>query len=186
MLFFKKLSPEMGAGTGGEAGDPQPKQGAQTPASDVQGTPAGEPQSPNKKANEEARKFRQERNELKAQFEKLQADFGEMSNMLKAEQTARQEAEKKALDAAKVAAAAKFGLPEKLVARLVGATVEEIEADAKALAETLPAAPSTPKPPSPGNPAGGETTFTLDQIKAMTPAQIEANLEAVKASLAKK
>lgn len=185
MLFFKKLSPEMGAGTGEGSGDPQPKQGAQTPANDVTSTPTGDPQSPNKKANEEARKFRQERNELKVQFEKLQADFGEMSKTLKAEQTARQEAEKKALDAAKVAAAARYGLSDKLAERLVGATAEEIEADAKALAETLPT-PSTPKPPSPGNPAGGETTFTLDQIKAMSPAQIEANLEAVKAALAKK
>ena len=48
--------------------------------------------------------------------------------------------------------AAKYGIPENLAARLVGATAEEIEADAKQLAETLPKAKEIKASPGVTNP----------------------------------
>ena len=61
-------------------------------------------------------------------------------------------------------AATKVGLPDAFASRLIGDTPEALEADAKALLETLPKAPK----PSPGgitNPAGAETVGETDAEK---------------------
>lgn len=64
-------------------------------------------------------------------------------------------------------AAAKYSLPDALALRLQGNTEEELDADAKALAETLPKpAPKQPGP-QPANPgAAGKAEETIEQKKA--------------------
>jgi hypothetical protein len=69
-----------------------------------------------------------EQNEWKTIAEKKDAELLEIQHKLK---------EREVLDM-KRTTAAKFGIPESLAIRLVGSTPEELEADAKQLAETLP------------------------------------------------
>ena len=73
-----------------------------------------------------------------------------------------------------------FKLPDTLAARLKGDTREELEADAKVLAESM--APTGPVGGA-TNPAesGGAKTFTRAQVKAMSPAEIVANMPHIEA-----
>lgn len=97
----------------------------------------------------------------KAEQERKQS---EMSELEKAQQRLAQvEAEANALKLKDLQrqAAEKAGLPAALASRLQGATLEELELDATALAETLPKPqPKTPPPipaANPGNAQQGET-----------------------------
>lgn len=102
-----------------------------------------------KKAAEEAKL--KEQNEWKVLAEKHQAEL----EKTKAELAARDLAEKKRT------IAAKYNIPDQLATRLVGSTDEEIEADAKALAETLPKAEQKKASPGPTHPGeGAEITKT--------------------------
>lgn len=76
---------------------------------------------------------------------------------LAAEQAARTNAE---LALVKRDAALAAGLPHEMANRLQGSTKEEIEADAKALAETLGAKPGHPHNILPPNPNQGKDTGT--------------------------
>jgi hypothetical protein len=96
-----------------------------------------------KKAAEEAKL--KEQNEWKVLAEKHQAEL----EKTKAELAARDLAEKKRT------IAAKYNIPDQLATRLVGSTDEEIEADAKALAETLPKAEQKKASPGPTHPGEG-------------------------------
>jgi hypothetical protein len=69
-----------------------------------------------------------EQNEWKTLAEKKDAELADISKKLK---------ERELMDM-KRTTAAKFGIPDTLASRLVGSTAEELEADAKQLAETLP------------------------------------------------
>lgn len=105
--------------------------------------------------NEEAKKYRLEAKTLKQEVAALSTQIGDVQKLLELERQQREAAQAQAVTAAKKAAAIKFGLPEAMAERFKGNTPEEIEADAKALAELLPK-PQTPAPQaSPANPAGG-------------------------------
>jgi chromosome segregation ATPase len=153
----------------GAKGDPKPKPEDQS---------KGKRRRPS--ANEEASRFRRERNTLREELGKLQGTVTEMATNLKTQETARLAAEARALDASRKAIALKHGIPEKLADRLKGTTEAEIEADAIEVAKDLPAKPATPPPAdpvkpgaSPANPASGGTGLTLEQLKTMKPNEIE-------------
>jgi hypothetical protein len=93
-----------------------------------------------KKQSDEAKL--KEQNEWKSLAEKKEIELAETQKKLK---------ERETLDL-KRTTAAKHGIPENLAARLIGTTPEEIEADAKALAETLPKANAQKPSPGPTNP----------------------------------
>lgn len=88
-------------------------------------------------------------------------------------ETKDKEVKAKELENLRLRVATEKGVPVNLIDRLVGATKEELEADADKLLEFV-------KPGSPGNPPhnkGGSTT-RLD-IKTMTPEEIRKNAEAL-------
>ena len=122
-----------------------------------------------KEANKEAAARRKRLEELEAQ--EAQRKEAEMTETEKANKRAGElEAKLKAYERAEMqrAAADKVKLPAALATRLQGNTPEELEADAKALLETLP----KPEKPAPGinptNPAGSNAsvTETREQKKA--------------------
>ena len=80
--------------------------------------------------------------------------------------------------------AGKYNLPEALAKRLQGTTREELEADAASLAEALPKPAKHSPGPVGGNPAT-KASLTMDQIKGMTPKEINANWDAVQEVLSK-
>jgi hypothetical protein len=86
-----------------------------------------------------------EQNEWKVLAEKKDAELLDIQRKLK---------DREVMDL-KRTTAAKFGIPDTLATRLVGITVEELEADAKQLAETLPK--DKVIKPSPGVTNPGET-----------------------------
>lgn len=99
------------------------------------------------------------------------AKNGEWEKLAKQHETelARLQAELKAREIAerKRAVAEKNGLPASLASRLVGETEAELEADAKALLETLPKPQTQPRSPGPVNPgANAQTGETDDQRRA--------------------
>lgn len=101
----------------------------------------------------------------KAEEERKQA---EMSELEKANaRAAKAEADLKAKDIAILRrdVASKIGLPSALADRLKGETADEIEADAKALLETLPKAEKKQPAISPTNPANGSLSETNEQKK---------------------
>lgn len=101
----------------------------------------------------------------KAEEERRQA---ELTDLQKAqEKSARLEAELKAkeLSILRRDIAAKVELPAVLADRLKGETAEEIEADAKALLETLPKSEKKAPSINPTNPGGAKQGETLAQKK---------------------
>ena len=85
-------------------------------------------------------------------------------------------------------AAQEAGIPATLAGRLAGETYDELLADAKALAEIVPAGRSGSGSSSAGKdgaPASG-STLTLDMIRKMTPQQIRERQSEVDAVLAGK
>jgi len=105
-----------------------------------------------REANKEAAARRKRLEELEAAEAKRKE--AEMTESEKATKRAQElEAKLKAYELAELqrAAAEKAGLPAQLAKRLQGSTAEELEADAKALAETLP---KPQKPTVPGTNPG--------------------------------
>ena len=118
-----------------------------------------------KEANKEAAARRKRLDELEAAETKRKE--AEMTESEKATKRAQElEAKLKAYELAELqrAAAEKAGLPAQLAKRLQGSTAEELEADAKALAETLPKPTKTATPTNPG--ANGQQGETDAQRKA--------------------
>ena len=109
------------------------------------------------KALKEANKEAAARRKKLEDFEKADEDKkrSEMSELEKAKaDLAKYQSELEAvkLNDLKRTTAAKYGIPENLATRLVGATAEEIEADAKQLSETLPKAKEIKASPGVTNP----------------------------------
>jgi hypothetical protein len=106
-------------------------------------------ESDRKKAEENSKKTEEaklkEQNEWKTIAEKKDAELLDIQRKLK---------DREVLDL-KRTTAAKFGIPESLAIRLVGSTPEELEADAKQLAETLPKAKEVKPSPGITNPGDG-------------------------------
>jgi len=105
----------------------------------------------------------------KAELERLQASKTELEKAQ--ERATRAEADKKSLELSLLRrdVAQKVGLPAALVDRLKGETLEELEADANALMESLPKADPAKKPNpniNPTNPAGASQAETVAQQKA--------------------
>ena len=118
-----------------------------------------------KEANKEAAARRKRLEELEAQ--EAQRKEAEMTETEKATKRAQElEAKLKAYELAEMqrAAAEKAGLPAQLAKRLQGSTAEELEADAKALADTLPKPTKTANPTNPG--ANGQQGETREQKRA--------------------
>lgn len=103
-----------------------------------------------KKAREQAEADAMKRN---AEWEKLAKQREEELEKVNAE------LEKVRLVELKRSVAAKYGIPDALIERLKGSTAEEIDTDAKTIADILPRAPKTPNlnPTNPSNPSTGET-----------------------------
>ena len=115
-----------------------------------------------KEANKEAAARRKRLEELEAQEAKRKE--AEMTEAEKATKRAQElEAKLHAYELSELqrAAAEKAGLPAQLAKRLQGSTAEELEADAKALAETLPKPTKTANVTNPG--ANGSTQPTFEQ-----------------------
>jgi anthranilate phosphoribosyltransferase len=103
-----------------------------------------------KKANGEAAKYRKTAEQV--EVERKAKEEAEMTALQKAEARAKDlEAQLNGERHARLqaAVAAKVGLPAQLADRLKGETAEELEADAKAIKELIPAQPAQ-KPASPG------------------------------------
>ena len=119
-----------------------------------------------KEANREAAARRKRLEELEAQEAKRKE--AEMTEAEKATKRAQElEAKLHAYELSELqrAAAEKAGLPAQLAKRLQGSTAEELEADAKALAETLPKPTKlTANPTNPG--ANGQQKETDAQKKS--------------------
>jgi hypothetical protein len=151
-------------------------------------TPAT-PVTPGKVRRDE--RIREERNTLKATLDPIKAQLAQMAAQLQAQTEAREKAEKAALDANRKAIAAKHKLPDEFAARLVGATEEELEADAKKLAAALPkpaegggSGTTTTTTTSAANPAGTPTKLTMDEIRKMSTAEINKRWEEVQQVMA--
>jgi hypothetical protein len=96
-----------------------------------------------------------------AEWQKLAEQRQAELDKIKAELTTAQ------LNAIRQTVAARVGIPPALAGRLIGNTAEEIEADAKALLETLPK-PSKPQPgpvTNPGNGAGSGETLAQQRAR---------------------
>lgn len=112
-----------------------------------------------KKANNEAAKFRKQAETYEqAEAKRKEAELTEMEKLQKRLQETEAEANRLKLESLRRQAAERAGIPAALAPRLQGETLEELEADAAALAETLPKSTKTPPPLPPTNPganAGG-------------------------------
>ena len=131
-----------------------------------------------KKAAEELQQLKQSQ---MSEAEKLQAKLAEYERTVadKELELANMKAE-----AAKQKILSEMGLPLSWANRIFGTTEEEIKADAEELKKLLGA---QGKPIGSGtNPPGGgsTTTFTLDQVKRMSPDEINQNWEAISKMMA--
>jgi len=122
------------------------------------------------KARKEAAKYRVEKREAK----------DELTQRISALENQVREAKRETI-------AARYNLPAELAARLKGETAEELEADAKTLAAFAPKQTTQSVAPvisatAPVTPA----RLTPDAISKMTPAQINAQWDAVSAALSEK
>ena len=110
------------------------------------------------KAEEAERHFKKLAKFEEEEKKRQEAELSELERANK--KTAELESELKRLktESLKREIAAKVGVPASLAARLQGETPEEIEADAKAILDTLP----KPAAVSPTNPGGGNTVKESD------------------------
>lgn len=146
-------------------------------------------------ANSESAGRRHENNDLQQQINAMQATMQEINASLTAERDARQQAEQQAQQVAAQAErqsmiseiAQRHKLPAVVAARLQGATAEELEADAAAIAAELG---NTGNQGGQGAGAGGsvgnsswEGGLTLEQIEQMTTDQIRDRMDEVDAAL---
>jgi hypothetical protein len=109
--------------------------------------------------------------ELKAENTALKADLADRDGKLRDSETRAMKAE--------IAKAA--GLPEGLADRLQGTTPEELEADAKRLAEAMGPGPAVGAGTAP--PVEAKRPLTRADIKKMTPEEITANWPQIKSQL---
>ena len=132
-----------------------------------------------KKAGEELKKLKESQ---MSEQEKLQAKLKELEQAVADKEREAQQAK---LETLKLKILDELKLPKAWVARIFGTTEEEIRADAKELQTLLG---SQGKPVGSGtNPAGGSgnsLTYTREQIKRMTPEEINANWEAISKQMA--
>lgn len=111
-----------------------------------------------KKANHEAAKYRKQAEGFEmAERQRKEAELSEMEKLAQRLAEAEAEANRLKLIELQRQAAEKAGLPPALATRLQGATPEELEADAMALAETLPKSTKTPPNVQATNPGGNAT-----------------------------
>lgn len=169
-----------GSGTGGGSGDSGGAQGGDQGASGAGGQ-GGDQTDWKKKHDDIAANFRK----LEGQFKTLEKAQKDREDAEKTEQQKAQEraekAERDALEARREAIGAKFGLNESLWERIKGTTKEEMEADAKGLAELFKAEPK------PGHTGGEpkekkppETKTKADELKAqMEEAKKKGDITAV-------
>lgn len=87
----------------------------------------------------------------------------------------------KVTDSQRIEIAKNAGLPEALSSRLQGETKEELEADAKKLAEAMGPGPAVGSGTNP--PTGAKKPFTRADIKKMKPEEIAANWPQISAQL---
>ena len=142
-------------------------------------TPQAESATPEASTAKTAEEVQAELEQVKAALRKANSESAERRKKLEAFEKA--EAERKAaemtetdrykaeaeqakaalIEARKMAIAAKHGLPDMLADRLKGETIDELEADALALKETIPA-PAKPapniSPTNPGNTGAAKET----------------------------
>lgn len=109
--------------------------------------------------------------ELKAENVTLKAQVADQAGKMKDSE----------LKAQKVEIAKKAGLSEALADRLQGATPEEMEADAKRLAEAMGPGPKVGEGTNP--PTGAKKPFTRADVKKMSPDEITANWDQISAQL---
>jgi hypothetical protein len=109
--------------------------------------------------------------ELRAENVSLKAEIAERDGKMKDSEMKAQKAE----------IAKKAGLSEALADRIQGGSPEEMEADAKRLAESLGPGPSVGTGTNP--PTGAKRPLTRADIKAMSPEEIAANWDQIKAQL---
>jgi hypothetical protein len=106
-----------------------------------------------KKANHEAAKYRKQAETFEqAEAKRKEAELSEMEKLQKRLAETEAEANRLKLESLQRQAAEKAGIPLALAERLKGATLEELEADALALAETLPKSTKTPPTVAATNP----------------------------------
>lgn len=96
--------------------------------------------------------------------------------MQEALEAAQAEVQAARLEAARARVAARFGLPETLAARLRGESESALEADARELSQYAP------RRASPANPAG-EPPLTPDELRRMSPTEINRRWEEVRRAL---
>lgn len=109
--------------------------------------------------DKQSAKHAKETDELRSQLEAAQAE----RDSAKAEAEAAKAREERAMAVEKAAAAT--GVPAKVLAAMAGDTAEEIDANAKLLAEAIPKAPGFPEVPDGG--AGGQGAVTVEDIEAI-------------------
>ena len=109
--------------------------------------------------------------ELKAENTTLKADLAERDGKLKDSEMKAQKAE----------IAKKAGLSEALADRLQGSTPEEMEADAKRLAEAMGPGPKVGDGTNPPN--GAKKPLTRADLKKMSPDEINANWDQISSQL---
>lgn len=120
-----------------------------------------------KDVNKESAARRKRLEELEtAEKQREEQKLSEMDKLTKRLQEAENELKAHKVTAMRRDIAEKVGLPAALASRLAGETPEEMEADAKALLESLP----KPQKPAPGiqptNPPDASIQKTYEQIKA--------------------
>jgi hypothetical protein len=132
--------------------------------------------------NEQRAKDNSEAAKRLAEIEESQKT--EQQKLADAAELARKEAAETAVELAKLRAAVKHGLNDEDLELLGSGTPDEIEARAERLAARLKGNPAPTAPSSDGQGKAGEPVsgavkqLTRDDLKSMTPAQIEAAHEA--------
>lgn len=121
----------------------------------------------NKEANKEAANRRKRLEELeKAETERQDAAKSELQKATERAEKAEAAAKAASLAVMRRDAAAKVKLPDAFADRLVGATPEELEADAQKLLAALPNAPKAQPKTDPANPGGSRPIGTAEQWEA--------------------
>lgn len=133
-----------------------------------------------KKAAEELQKLKEAQ---MSETEKLQAKLAEYERQLLEKE---QEAAEAKVEALKLRVLDEMGLPKAWASRIFGTTEEEIQQDAEELKKLLG---TSGKPigggTNPANPGNNQTqVFTREQIRRMTPEEINANWEAIMTQMA--
>lgn len=106
----------------------------------------------------------------------MEGGLEERQTLQEALEAAQAEVQAARLEAARARVAAKFGLPEALATRLRGETETALETDARELSRYAP------RRASPANPVG-EPPLTPDELRRMSPTEINRRWEEVRRAL---